>query len=62
MTYGDGSVSVRIIALKSKYLVPVKTQTIPRLELLGATILSCLIHAILHNLSTKQMSIFGQTH
>ena len=61
MSYGDGSVSVHIIALKT-LVASVKTQTIARSELLGATILSCLIHTVLHNLSTKQMSIFGPTH
>ena len=36
--YSDGSVSVRLVASKTK-VAPLKKQTIPRLELLGALIL-----------------------
>ena len=50
--YGNGRGIVCIIT--SKYQVAiVKTQTIPRLELLGATILSYLMHTVLQNLFTK---------
>ena len=44
--------SVHIIASKTQ-VSPVKAQTIPRLELLGATILSRLIHTASRYLSTK---------
>ena len=44
-TYDNARVNVCIIASKAR-VVPVKTQTIPRLELLGATILSHLIHNV----------------
>ena len=37
--YADGSVTVRIIASKTQ-VSPVKSQTIPRLELLAAVILT----------------------
>ena len=43
--YQDGHVSIRLIASKTR-VAPLKEQTIPRLELLGATILSRLISAV----------------
>ena len=50
--YSNGLVSVRMIASKTR-VTPVKTQTIPRLELLGATILSRLMYTILQNFRVK---------
>ena len=41
-TYSDGQIDVRLIASKSR-VAPIKRQTIPRLELLGALILARLV-------------------
>ena len=50
--YSDGTVSTCIIASKTR-VTPIKRQTIPRLELLGATILSRLVNTILKSLPMK---------
>ena len=44
--YSDGEVVIRIVASKTR-VAPLKGQTIPRLELLGATILARLVNAVL---------------
>ena len=49
LTYSDGQVETRLIASKTR-VVPIKTQTIPRLELLGAVILSRLVDTIQRSL------------
>ena len=41
-TYSNGQVEVRLVASKER-VAPIKRQTIPRLELLGALILSRLV-------------------
>ena len=41
-TYSDGQAEVRLVASKSR-VTPIKRQTIPRLELLGALILARLV-------------------
>ena len=46
--YEDGHVDVRLVASKTK-VAPLKRQTIPRLELLGATILARLINTVHRN-------------
>ena len=52
-TYDNARMNVCIIASKAR-IVPVKTQTIPRLELLGAIIPPHLVHNVLHsNISIK---------
>lgn len=45
--YSSGDVSVRLISSKTR-VTPMKGQTIPRLELLGATILARLVHVVLN--------------
>lgn len=50
--YSDGTVSTCIMASKTR-VAPIKGQTIPRLELLGATILSRLVNTILQSLSIR---------
>jgi len=47
--YSDGKVSTCIMASKTR-VAPIKGQTIPRLELFGTTILSCLVNTILRSL------------
>ena len=49
-TYENGKVQVRFVASKTR-VAPVKTQTIPRLELLGATILARLVNTVKKSLS-----------
>ena len=44
--YPDGSVDVKFVASKTR-VAPVKRQSIPHLELLGAVILARLAHTIL---------------
>jgi hypothetical protein len=48
--YENGQVDVKFITSKAK-VAPTKPQTIPRLELLGATILARLVHSICNTLS-----------
>ena len=43
--YSNGQVEVRLIASKSR-VVPLKKQSIPRVELLGAVILARLVNAL----------------
>lgn len=59
--YDDGHVEVKLVASKTK-VAPLKKQTIPRLELLGATILARLINTLRNCLSTNQdIEIFNWT-
>ena len=51
-TYGSGHVQVRMVASKSR-VAPSKPQTIPRLELLGALILSRLSATVVSSLPTN---------
>ena len=44
--YSDGEVSMCLVASKSR-VAPMKEQTIPRLKLLGATILAHLVDSVL---------------
>ena len=44
-TYADGTIKMRLIASKTK-IAPVKRQSIPRPELLGALILARLISVV----------------
>ena len=46
--YENGHVSVRLISSKTR-VAPLKEQTVPRLELLGTTILSRLVSCICKN-------------
>ena len=46
--YNDGEVLIRLVASRTR-VAPLKRQTIPRLELLGATILARLVNKILSN-------------
>ena len=50
--YSDGMVSTCILASKTR-VAPMKKQTTPRLELLGATIMSHLVYNILEVLPTQ---------
>ena len=50
--YSDGSIDVRLIASKT-CVAPIKKQSIPRLELLGAVILARLVATILKSLHTS---------
>ena len=53
--YDDGSIDVRLISSKTK-VAPTKQQSIPRLELLGATILVRLVNSVKNALpSTKEI-------
>ena len=56
-TYEDGHVNVRMIASKTR-VGPTKPQTIPRLELLGALILSRLMSTILRSLPDQSMLFY----
>ena len=51
--YEDGHAEVKLVASKTK-VAPLKTQTIPRLELLGATILARLITTVRNCLSSNE--------
>ena len=44
-TYSDGRIEVKLVASKSR-VAPIKAQTIPRLELLGALILARLVNKL----------------
>ena len=55
--YEDGDVSAKLVASKTK-VAPIKKQTIPRLELLGATILARLINTITQSLPQVIESTF----
>lgn len=43
--YSDGNISARLIASKA-HVAPIKKQTIPTLDLLGAHILACLFSTV----------------
>lgn len=58
--YGDGQVQARFIASKSR-VVPLKTQTISRLELVCAVILACLVNKLVEVLSFKVTVTYGLT-
>jgi hypothetical protein len=59
--YDDGHVEVRLVASKTK-VAPLKRQTIPRLELLGATLLARLINTVHNCLPTNQdIEIYNST-
>ena len=50
--YCSGNISVRIVASKTQ-VAPLKRQTIPRLELLGANILARLVNCVLRSFTTS---------
>ena len=56
-THSDGQVETRLIACKTR-VAPIKTQTIPRLELLGAVILSRLVDTIQRSLPVPVNQVF----
>ena len=56
-TYDDGHVDVNLIASKTK-VAPLKKQSIPRLELLGATILVRLAKAVQNALPQKLENVY----
>lgn len=51
-TYSDGRVQTRLVTSKTR-VAPIKKQSIPRLELLGATILSRLMSTVINSLKQK---------
>ena len=61
-TYEYGSISVNLVASKTR-VSPIKTQTIPRWELLAALILTCLVSTIKKSLKLSQeVTTFYWTH
>ena len=50
--YEDGTVDVNLVSSKTR-VAPLKQQTIPRLELLGANILARLVNTLLKSLSSQ---------
>ena len=55
--YHDGSVTTRLIAAKAR-VAPMKKQSIPRLELLGALILSRLVNTVVKSLSRNIVTVY----
>ena len=55
--YHDGSVTTRLIAAKTR-VAPMKKQSIPRLELLGALILSRLVNTVVKSLSRNIVTVY----
>ena len=55
-TYSDGQVEVRLVASKTR-VAPIKRQTIPRLELLGALILARLVNKLKTSLGTESPTV-----
>jgi len=57
----DGQIVTQLICSKTK-VAPLKRQTIPRLELAGATLLTKLMMHVLKTLNRQSISIYGLTH
>jgi hypothetical protein len=53
--YEDGQIEVRLISSKTK-VAPIKQQSIPRLEFLGATILVRLVNTVKNALPSAKKS------
>ncbi|XP_044312576.1 uncharacterized protein LOC123037144 [Drosophila rhopaloa] len=58
VTSDDGSISVSIVAAKTR-VAPLKQQSLPRLELCAALLLSQLIRSITSALRHKNITVFG---
>ncbi|XP_070075755.1 uncharacterized protein [Drosophila takahashii] len=58
VTNEDGSISVSIVAAKTR-VAPLKQQSLPRLELCAALLLSQLIRSITSGLRHKNITVFG---
>ncbi|XP_070071102.1 uncharacterized protein [Drosophila takahashii] len=58
VTNDDGSISVSIVAAKTR-VAPLKQQSLPRLELCAALLLSQLIRSITSGLRHKNITVFG---